>query len=78
MAQDAAVGLPEVKLGIIPGAGGTQRLPRLVGALKALDLVTSGRFVRADEAAALGIADEVAQGDLRSAAMALGAAVGRT
>ena len=71
MAQDAAVGLPEVKLGIIPGAGGTQRLPRLVGALKALDLVTSGRFVKADEAAALGIADEVAQGDLRSAAMAL-------
>ena len=71
MAQDAAVGLPEVKLGIIPGAGGTQRLPRLVGTLKALDLVTSGRFVKADEAAALGIADEVAQGDLRSAAMAL-------
>ena len=43
------VGLPEVKLGLLPGAGGTQRLPRLAGVEAALDLITSGRFVGADE-----------------------------
>ncbi len=55
----AQVGLPEVKLGLIPGAGGTQRLPRLVGAEKALRLITSGDFVRAGAAKELGIVDEV-------------------
>ncbi len=57
----AQVGLPEVKLGLIPGAGGTQRLPRLVGVEKALELITSGDFVRADRAEALGIIDEVGE-----------------
>ena len=55
------IGLPEVKLGLLPGAGGTQRLPRLVGLLPALDLVTSGRMVSAQEALALGLVDEVVE-----------------
>ena len=66
----ARVGLPEVKLGLIPGAGGTQRLPRLVGALAALDIVTSGRQVKAEEALTLGLADAIAQSDLREEAAA--------
>ncbi|KAA0013547.1 enoyl-CoA hydratase/isomerase family protein [Billgrantia pellis] len=53
------VGLPEVKLGLLPGAGGTQRLPRLAGIKAALDLITSGRFAPADEALELGIVDAV-------------------
>jgi 3-hydroxyacyl-CoA dehydrogenase len=53
------VGLPEVKLGLLPGAGGTQRLPRLVGVDNALELITSGRFVPAEEALALGIIDAI-------------------
>ncbi|MGM0985055.1 MAG: enoyl-CoA hydratase/isomerase family protein [Pseudomonadota bacterium] len=53
------VGLPEVKLGLLPGAGGTQRLPRLVGVDCALELITSGRFVPTDEAESLGIIDAV-------------------
>ncbi|MCS5603965.1 MAG: enoyl-CoA hydratase-related protein, partial [Alphaproteobacteria bacterium] len=56
---NSMVGLPEVKLGLIPGAGGTQRLPRLVGAIKALDLITSGNFVPAPQALELGIVDEI-------------------
>lgn len=55
----AKVGLPEVQLGLLPGAGGTQRLPRLVGVEAALDLVVSGRHVPADEAARLGLIDAV-------------------
>ena len=74
----ARVGLPEVKLGLIPGAGGTQRLPRLIGFAAAIDLASSGRQVGAPEALALGIADEIADGDLREAALALArAAIGR-
>ncbi len=57
--QRAKVGVPEITLGVIPGAGGTQRLTRLVGPAKAKDLVFSGRQVAAPEALALGIADEV-------------------
>ncbi|MBA2777469.1 enoyl-CoA hydratase/isomerase family protein [Billgrantia kenyensis] len=57
------VGLPEVKLGLLPGAGGTQRLPRLTGVEAALDLITSGRFADADEALALGIVDAVSDAD---------------
>lgn len=53
------VGLPEVKLGLLPGAGGTQRLPRLVGVENALEIITSGRFVDADEALEIGIIDAI-------------------
>jgi 3-hydroxyacyl-CoA dehydrogenase len=74
----AVVGLPEVKLGLIPGAGGTQRLPRLVGMRAAVEIAASGRQVKADEAASLGIADAIAAGDVREAALALArAAIGR-
>jgi enoyl-CoA hydratase/carnithine racemase len=55
----ARVGQPEILLGIIPGAGGTQRLPRLVGPARAKDIVFTGRFVGADEALAIGLADKV-------------------
>lgn len=58
------VGLPEVKLGLLPGAGGTQRLPRLVGVDSTLELITSGRFVPADEALSLGIIDAIDQTDV--------------
>ncbi|MBA1154680.1 3-hydroxyacyl-CoA dehydrogenase NAD-binding domain-containing protein [Microvirga mediterraneensis] len=67
----ASLGLPEVKLGLVPGAGGTQRLPRLVGLEAALDLVTSGRPVKAQEALRLGLVDRLSSGDLRQDAMAL-------
>ena len=59
-ADDARVGQPEILLGIIPGAGGTQRLPRLVGPAKAKDIVFTGRFVGAEEALRMGLADRVA------------------
>lgn len=68
-AATASMALPEVKLGLIPGAGGTQRLPRLVGPLAALDLIATGRTVRAAEALKLGLVDVVADGDLRAAAV---------
>jgi enoyl-CoA hydratase/carnithine racemase len=58
-ARNAKLGQPEILLGVIPGAGGTQRLTRLVGPAKAKDLVFSGRFVSADEALAIGLVDEV-------------------
>ena len=67
----AKVGLPEVQIGILPGAGGTQRLPRLIGPKAALDLITSGRHVPAEEAHKLGIIDEIMpEGDLKGAAIA--------
>ncbi len=59
----AKVGLPEVKLGLLPGAGGTQRLPRLTGARKALEMITTGDFVAAPQALELGIVDAVEAGD---------------
>ncbi len=59
----ARVGLPEVHLGLIPGAGGTQRLPRLTGVEPALEMMTSGRQVGAEEAAKLGIIDVIRDGD---------------
>ena len=59
LADDATVGQPEITLGVIPGAGGTQRLTHLIGPGGARDLVYSGRLVRADEARRLGIADRV-------------------
>ncbi len=67
----AQVGLPEVKLGIVPGAGGTQRLPRLIGIPAALDLITSGRIAKADEALKLGIIDQIAENNLVPAAVAV-------
>ena len=69
-APSTVVGLPEVTLGIIPGAGGTQRLPRLVGVPKAIGLICSGERVPADKALALGMVDAIADGDLRQAALA--------
>jgi len=68
----AKVGLPEVQIGILPGGGGTQRLPRLAGPKVALDMIVSGRHVPAPEAAKLGIIDEVLPdgADLRSSAVA--------
>jgi 3-hydroxyacyl-CoA dehydrogenase len=67
----AKVGLPEVLIGILPGGGGTQRLPRLIGPKAAMELIVSGRHVPAAEAKALGIVDEVIEGkDLRKEAIA--------
>ena len=65
-----AVGLPEVTLGLIPGAGGTQRLPRLIGAAPAIDLIATGRRVTAPEALRLGIVDAVTSGDRLAFAIA--------
>ena len=62
-ARRAKLGQPEILLGIIPGAGGTQRLARLVGPARAKDLIFSGRFVTAEEALAIGLVDEVVDGD---------------
>ena len=64
-----AVGLPEVTLGLIPGAGGTLRLSRLVGQARAIELVSSGRRVKAQEALKLGMIDAIADGDLLEAAI---------
>jgi enoyl-CoA hydratase/carnithine racemase len=67
----ARYGLPEVKLGLIPGAGGTQRLPRLVGRGHALDVMLTGRQVRPDEALAMGLVDRLTSQDVVEAALAL-------
>lgn len=69
---DAAFGLPEVKLGLIPGAAGTQRLPRLVGRGRAIEIMTTGRKVAAAEAHAIGLVDRlVDSGGAREAALGL-------
>ncbi|KPP96975.1 3-hydroxyacyl-CoA dehydrogenase NAD-binding domain-containing protein [Marinobacter sp. HL-58] len=69
--SSAKVGLPEVKLGLLPGAGGTQRLPRLTGARKALEMITTGEFVNARDALDLGIVDAVEDGtDIRGVGLA--------
>jgi len=68
--ESAKVGLPEVKLGLLPGAGGTQRLPRLVGANAALDMIVGGNPVKAKDAFKVGIVDEVVGGDLLEGALA--------
>jgi 3-hydroxyacyl-CoA dehydrogenase len=64
------LGLPEIKLGVMPGAGGTQRLPRLIGMPKAMDMILSGNPMPADQALASGLIDEIANGDLRAAGIA--------
>jgi 3-hydroxyacyl-CoA dehydrogenase len=69
-AKDAQVGQPEVKLGIIPGAAGTQRLPRLAGVAKAIEMCVSGAPVKAADAMAAGIVDQLVEGDLRASANA--------
>lgn len=66
----ARVGLPEVLIGVMPGAGGTQRLPRLIGVEASVDVITSGRQVGAKEALALGILDRVEEGEPRDIGLA--------
>ena len=73
--QDARLGQPEVNLGIIPGAEGTQRLPRLVGVEKAIDMCVSGKPVAAPEALRVGLIDRLIEGDLRTGAIAFARAV---
>ncbi len=63
VAEDAKLGQPEIRLGIIPGAGGTQRLARLIGPARAKDLIFSGRMVEAEEALRIGLADRVVPAD---------------
>jgi len=71
MVPSGRCGLPEVSLGIIPGAGGTQRTPRLVGVEAALDMITSGRHLSADAALKIGLVDEIVEGDdIRAIALA--------
>ncbi|GGB76018.1 3-hydroxyacyl-CoA dehydrogenase NAD-binding domain-containing protein [Deinococcus soli (ex Cha et al. 2016)] len=67
---DAQLGLPEVKLGVLPGAGGTQRLPRVVGAQKALEMMLSGTPIKATEGKEVGLIDRLIDGDLLSGAVA--------
>lgn len=70
-APGTRMGLPEVTLGLLPGAGGTQRLPRLIGTAAALDIITSARQVPAAQALDLGLIDALSQGDLTADAIAL-------
>src|SRR3984957_15098474 len=69
-ASDAQVGQPEVKLGLIPGAAGTQRLPRLAGVAKAVEMCADGNPVKAEEALKCGILDRLSHGDLLTGAVA--------
>ncbi len=69
-AVDASIGLPEVTLGLVPGAGGTVRTVRLAGVEAAVELVTTGKTVRAPRALELGLIDNIVDGDLRTAAIA--------
>jgi 3-hydroxyacyl-CoA dehydrogenase len=69
-AKGTKLALPEVKRGILPGGGGTQRMPRLIGPIPALRMILSGEPVTAEEALKLGFVDEVAEGDIEAAAVA--------
>lgn len=64
----AKMGLPEIKLGLIPGYGGTQRLPRLIGEARAMEMVLTGRTITADEAHAIGLVNRLSEGDVVEAA----------
>ncbi len=72
---NAKVGLPEIKLGIVPGYGGTQRLPRLIGEGRALEIIMSGRTVEADEAERIGLVHKIIDGDGMAGAMEFAAAI---
>src|SRR5688572_6030068 len=69
-APDAKLGVPEVKLGLLPGAGGTQRLPRVAGVQKALEMTTSGTPIGAGEARDIGLVDRICEGELQQHAVA--------
>lgn len=66
----AKVGLPEIKLGLIPGYGGTQRLPRLIGEARAMEMIMTGRTVAAEEAARIGLINRIVDGNVVDAALA--------
>jgi len=70
VARQAKMGLPEIKLGLIPGYGGTQRLPRLVGEARALEIIMTGRTVDADEASRIGLVHRLIDGEPLEAGMA--------
>ncbi|MGA7927606.1 MAG: enoyl-CoA hydratase-related protein, partial [Candidatus Sulfotelmatobacter sp.] len=76
-APNAQLGQPEVKLGIIPGAGGTQRLPRLVGVAKAVEMCAEGNPINAQEALKLGLVDHLIEGDLLAGAVAFSREIAR-
>lgn len=67
--RTARLGLPEIKLGLIPGYGGTQRLPRLIGETRALEIIVTGRTVAAEEAERIGLVNRVVDSDLHAAGM---------
>ncbi len=69
-APTAKMGLPEIKLGLIPGYGGTQRLPRVVGEARALEIIMSGRTLDAEEALRIGLVHQIAKGNVLEAAIA--------
>jgi enoyl-CoA hydratase len=62
--SSARLGLPEIKLGLIPGYGGTQRLPRLIGEARALEIILTGRTVEAEEAERIGLVNRIVDGNL--------------
>ena len=66
-ARHARLGLPEIKLGLIPGYGGTQRLPRLIGEARALEMILTGRTIEAEEAERIGLVNRIVEGDLLEA-----------
>ncbi len=68
-APKARMGLPEIKLGLVPGYGGTQRLPRHIGEARAMELILTGRFVDAAEAERIGLVSQVVEGDLMAGAI---------
>ena len=68
--RNAKLGLPEIKLGLVPGYGGTQRLPRVVGEARAMDMILTGRFVDAEEAHRIGLVHRLVDGDAVQAGIA--------